>query len=64
MGDLSGLLLCKQMKKAKRKKLFLQKSHRKQKPCYVMAFWNRKKVFPKNFAAFFVNGCKKRQCLV
>lgn len=27
-------------------------------------FWNRKKVFSKNFAAFFVNGCKKRRCLV
>ena len=57
MGDLSGLLLCKQMKKAKRKKL-LQKSHREQKPCYVRAFLEQKKGFFKKFCRLF---CQRLQ---
>lgn len=57
MGDLSGLLLYKQMKKAKREKL-LQKSHREQKPCYVRAFLEQKKGFFKKFCRLF---CQRLQ---
>lgn len=65
MGDLSGLLLYKQMKKGKKEKNFFCQNRIGNKNLATSGrFWNRKKVFSKNFAAFFVNGCKKRRCLV
>lgn len=64
MGDLSGLLLYKQMKKGKKEKNFCKNRIGNKNLATSGRFWNRKKVFSKNFAAFFVNGCKKRRCLV
>ena len=64
MGDLSGLLLYKQMKKGKKEKTFAKIASETKNLATSGRFWNRKKVFSKNFAAFFVNGCKKRRCLV
>lgn len=63
MGDLSGLLLYTQIKKQKGKN-FCKNRIENKNLATSGRFWNRKKVFSKNFAAFFVNGCKKRRCLV
>lgn len=64
MGDLSGLLLYKQMKKGKKGKTFAKIASGTKTLLRQGVFGTEKKVFLKNFAAFFVNGCKKRRCLV
>ncbi len=64
MGDLSGLLLYKQMKKGKKGKTFAKIASGTKTLLRQGVFGTEKKVFSKNFAAFFVNGCKKMRCLV
>lgn len=64
MGDLSGLLLYKQMKKGKKEKTFAKIASGTKTLLRQGVFGTEKRFFQKILPPFFVNGCKKRRCLV